>query len=566
MSAMKEILATALALFAHAAMGDKFNFWCGKPYNATAPQFGGFNMGWPDSSYGLPHGQEYHAIKLVQGRLPYLPTDTDTTAVAFVPRGLFDHTGQMNISVSIPDLLASQTIAPEQAVDGVSFPVNASSVQPGRHQFAADISYTKYDNFTVLQEYLTSVVLDFYIAPAPPSNASVVALDTLTQSISVNGGKPFIPIGYYVSNGAMFSGDFAAADAFVKQYASEGYNVMMHAGPITSNQTQMQWTLDLCQKYGLLYQADVTDITGNITALGDFVDQWTGHPAFMSYYIGNEPDGNIGVGSFEPVQSQSAYEYLKFIDPYHPVTLVTNCAHTLPLFAQNVDFIMNDVYSVGIPDHYEGLACNATQGCCGCDLCDGSNPVRAIAERFDGLYADLGVNYPAITFVEQTFFANTSYWSRPPTYAEEFAMAWLSIVAGGSGVLGYTYPVTGVPTTYPQLGLALSDFAAAMMRNQSLAEKTVLSGARVRYGSQNAVYYASWPSGYVVVVNTDYSKSSSVALVVSELGIPADTSTLSSQALGRNVKSNVVRPVHVQNGILVDSIEPLSVKIYFPSQ
>ena len=561
---MRKII-TILGLFALQATADKFNFWCGKPYNATAPHFAGYNMGWPDGSYDLPHGQDYHSIKVVQGRLPYLNTDTEYTAVAYVPRSAFDMTQQMNITVSIPKLNASKTIAPSQAFNGVSFPIDGSVIGEGRSQFAADITYTQSENFTMFQAYLDTVVMDVYKAPEPATNTSVVALDTLTQTISVNGCKRFIPIGYYVSTGAMFAGDFSDVDKFVAQYASEGYNTMMHAGSITSNSTQMDWTLRLCEKYGLYYQADVVGIAGNITALAEFIDRWTKYPSFLSYYIGNEPDGNLGVGSLEPAQSKYAHDFLKFNDPYHPVTLVTNCAHTMPMFAGNTDFVMNDVYSVGIPDHFQGFVCNETQGDCGCDLCDSTNAVRAVADRFDGFYEDLGINYPAITFVEQTFYSDAAYWSRPPTYAEEFAMAWLSIVSGASGVLGYTYPVTGVPMEYSELKHAIADFAANMSSESTLAQNTVLSGARVHYGRQQNVYYASWLSGYIIAVSADYKNSSPLALFTSDLDISSETSKFSAQALGRQTTGKGTRQVHVKDGLLVDSVAPLSVVVYAPS-
>jgi len=145
-------------------------------------------------------------------------------------------------------------------------------------------------------------------------------------------GKPFVPIGYYVDTSYIFSSSSSnfsgTASAAMKQYASEGYNFFMYSGPISTNDTEVGMTLNLAAQYGLYYQSDVIDIVDNITALEIFVQKWSSYPAFLSYYIGNEPDGPEGIGSFQPIESVNGYDYLKMVDPYHPVTLVNNCAHT----------------------------------------------------------------------------------------------------------------------------------------------------------------------------------------------------------------------------------------------
>jgi hypothetical protein len=231
----------------------------------------------------------------------------------------------------------------------------------------------------------------------------------------------------------------------------------------------------------------------------------------------------------------------------------------MPSFDTHGDFMMVDVYAVGIPTEYNGVQCNATQGCCGCDLCDATNPVVSIFDRYDRVRGDLGTQYPSLWFVEQTFYDNTSYWSRAPTYQEELNMAWASVMSGGSGVLGYTWPVTGVPTAYPQLGLALSDFAQQMLKD-SYAHDTVLSGSRVAYGSSGSVYYAAWATGTVVALNTDYNATRAFAATAAELGL-SDSATLTGVTLGRMSDGEKTK-VSMKNGLLVDSLGPMEVRIY----
>lgn len=136
-------------------------------------------------------------------------------------------------------------------------------------------------------------------------------------------------------------------------------------------------------------------------------------------------------------------------------------------------------------------------------------------------------------------------------------MAWASVMSGGSGVLGYTWPVTGVPTTYPQLGLALSDFASQM---STYAQKTVLSGSRVAYGSMGSVYYASWSTGTVVALNTNYNNTAGFAATVEELGL-STSATINGQSLGRTSNEKTTH-ISVQGGLLVDQLLPLEIKLY----
>ncbi|ANB15523.1 hypothetical protein AWJ20_3151 [Sugiyamaella lignohabitans] len=531
-------------------------YWCGKKYNSSASNFDGYNLGWSDVERDLPRLVESQQIRIVQETLPYLESSSNAALVAYIPQHYFNLAGNMNITVSVPELNASTVIGPQDAGNGVSFPADISNATLGRSIISADVSYASYKLSSETQKYFDTVYFDLYKVTAP-SNGSVVTLDAVTQALSVNGSKAFIPVGYYVDAGTVLA-DYESAKSNFSQYASEGYNVLMYTGPI-SNQTQMEWTLDLAEEHGLYFQADVTDITNSVDDLVYFIANYSSHPAFLSYYIGNEPDGDEGIGSFEPVQSLRAYKLIKLQDPYHPVTLVTNCQHSAPDYVDHIDFYMVDVYAVGIPTEYNGFVCNTTQGCCGCDNCDAQNPVKSIADRYEAVRSDLGIQYPPTMLVAQTFYDNTSYWSRNPTYEEEFTMAWTSIISGGSGVLGYTWPVSNSPNASLPLSQAISDFANEYLGDKGLSARTTLSGPRTTYGSFNGIYYAIWNTGTIVAVNTNYSNSS-LSIDVSPF-IKPNVKSLSVKSLGATAKQNMTS-VPISGGVLTDQFGYLEVKAY----
>lgn len=553
---MNLLLVTILIALAEAQHAN-FKYWCGKKYNSSLPHFDAYNLGSPDNMRDLPRPQSSQKVRMVQEKLPYLSNDTNGAIVAYIPSRFFAMGGNTNISISIASLNMKTMVGSQYAGKGYSFPLDLSKVSNGMTTLEADLSYASYHNGSAGQQNLESVFFDFYKVD-PPSNGSYVVLDAHTQALSVNGGPQFVPVGYYVSSGFVFNNTVsnlsASASAAMTQYASGGYNVFMYSGPISTNDTEMEMTLNLAAQNNLYYQADVTDIVDNITALEIFTQKWSSHANFLSYYIGNEPDGPEGIGSFQPIESFNGYEYLKMVDPYHPVTLVTNCAHSAPDYAGAVDFLSTDVYSVGIPTVYNNLVCNLTQGDCGCDLCNASNPIASVADRYDSIYSDLGVNYPAVLFVEQTFSDNT-YWSRLPLYEEELAMAWISIVAGGNGVLGYTYPVADDPTSQFPLSAALQDFASQMANYSS---STLLTGPRVGYSKYNGVYSAAWSSGTIIAVNA-MNYTNDATILTHNFGL--NGTSVQATALGKEFGNQTTRP-QMMGGAITDQLKPYSVRVY----
>ena len=132
------------------------------------------------------------------------------------------------------------------------------------------------------------------------------------------------------------------------------------------------------------------------------VEQFRNHPAILSWYIADEPDG-AGSSEGQPIgipvaDVRAAYELVRSLDPYHPVSLVLNCKYSAPLYADATDILMVDPYPVSINTTF----CSESYGCCGCDDCSGK--VADVSERMD--FTASMVAYRSRNCVTMYLFAN----------------------------------------------------------------------------------------------------------------------------------------------------------------
>ena len=101
----------------------------------------------------------------------------------------------------------------------------------------------------------------------------------------------------------------------------------------------------------------------------------------LLWYSADEPDGQAQ--SLNP--NKFAYDLIKALDPYHPVSLALNRENCyFEEYSSGADIIFSDVYPIAVntswPVVYD-TPCNTTYGCCGCDNCDGN--FEDVSNRLD---------------------------------------------------------------------------------------------------------------------------------------------------------------------------------------
>ena len=85
---------------------------------------------------------------------------------------------------------------------------------------------------------------------------------------------------------------------------------------------KLQPYLDRAAELGLYFQYDVRWEPGNLTEMIDQVTRLRSHPSILLWYTGDEPDGKSN-----PINSTAiAYDTIRSLDPYHPISLCLNCA------------------------------------------------------------------------------------------------------------------------------------------------------------------------------------------------------------------------------------------------
>lgn len=225
-----------------------------------------------------------------------------------------------------------------------------------------------------------------------------------------------------------------------------GYNVI-HIVPTGSlGEIPFPWDefepyLQRADELGLYLRYDVLWTWPNLTNMVDQVTRLRTHPSILLWYQSDEADGKANPAN----STVMAYEQIKAIDPYHPVSLALNCwDFHYAEYGAGADIIMSDVYPVAINATFSivyDTECNATYGCCGCDDCEGN--FEDISVRLDEFYRrDEILGWQKTQWFAPQAFGNETFWARYPTAEEEVVMTVLSVNHGAKGIVMWNYPAT----------------------------------------------------------------------------------------------------------------------------
>lgn len=173
----------------------------------------------------------------------------------------------------------------------------------------------------------------------------------------------------------------------------------------------------------------------------DQVTRLRSHPSILLWYTGDEPDGKSN-----PINSTAiAYETIRELDLYHPVSLALNCYDFYYQdYASGADIILSDVYPISTNTSWSTVydtPCNETYGCCGCDDCNGR--FEDISDRLDNFaYYDEIIGWPKTHWSAPQAFGNETFWTRYPTAAEEVVMTMISINHAAKGIVMWDFPTS----------------------------------------------------------------------------------------------------------------------------
>lgn len=287
-----------------------------------------------------------------------------------------------------------------------------------------------------------------YRMPERTDGGSITKLDSLYGGLWVQDyihgsgeWSPILPYSFFVS----WDGWLEKSLDNVRKFKGQGYNIM-HIVPNAGlpneafNFTELNMFLDKCDELGLWLMYDMRWTYQNLSSVEEQVRLLKSRRSMLLWYTADEPDGHG-----DPLTApKDAYDLIKSMDPWHPVSLCLNCFDFYyEEYSSGADIILSDVYPVAVNTQWSEVyhtVCNTTYGCCGCDDCEGN--FEDISHRLDR-YAEyqtwLGDGFKAFWGVPQAF-GNESYWRRAPTVNEEVVMNILSLNHNAKGIVMWTYP------------------------------------------------------------------------------------------------------------------------------
>jgi hypothetical protein len=393
-------------------------------------------------------------------------------------------------------------------VERVDVPVNATGVEV---QFRLNDFVPRVEPYEILMRIFQlrcartyQASTKFYRLPAREDGGSTARLDHKYGSIAVTYSppseeavwRPIYPYGFYVDWGNFLS---KGMDNLV-QYASYGYNVI-HPTPggganPWGNEKLFDAFLDKVEALGLYVMYDMRWTYMNLSSVREQVNRIKARKSILTWYTADEPDG-----SGDPLNATTdAYEAIRELDPYHPVSLVLNCDdYRYKEYAAGADIVMTDPYPVGINATFSTqyqTPCNATYGDCGCDNCAGTfQDVSRRLDTFRGYQDALAVEPPKPVWGVPQAFGGSEYWSRRPTAAEEAVMAVLSVNHGATGLVAWDFP------TSSELATAAGQLARALSSDDAMAFTLGAKPQRLTLSSQPTFDAAAWRIGKQVLMS-----------------------------------------------------------------
>lgn len=255
-----------------------------------------------------------------------------------------------------------------------------------------------------------------------PYRDNGVQIDYLTGMLHT-GGLPFVPSGFYCYS--------PVQPTLQEEEAVKGMNLIspyqnIGRQPRKERLVYLDRAAQLGMKvnYNLLSiagggggaQAAATDKTKKMELLRDEIRALKDHPAILSWYVADEPEGQgISAETLEEI-----YDIIRAEDPYHPISLVIMSAGPGRHYANSCDVIMADTYPVP------------------------NSPASDVIGTIRGLQDELQYE-KSIWYVPQTF-GGAEFWQREPTPAEIRMMTWGAALEGARGFQAFTrHGLNGFP-------------------------------------------------------------------------------------------------------------------------
>jgi hypothetical protein len=245
----------------------------------------------------------------------------------------------------------------------------------------------------------------------------------------VHQGKPFLPIGSYISGAGQ-----------VREIGESPFNSVLNYGMYGWKDEELRAFLDTAQQYGVHVIFDVNGLypSGGGTEeewaqayqrARNVIAKWKDHPAMMAWYLNDERPKEM------VPHLRRFYEVFRDQDPDHPCFIVHFVTSIFPFYAHTCDIFSADPYP--IPSSPVTMAAEWTQAAA--EAMDAQGAVWTVPQAF-AWYQMWEPEDPSLgTSRARTPTANELRRGRAPTYEESRCMTWLSLVHGAKGLIYWAY-------------------------------------------------------------------------------------------------------------------------------
>lgn len=246
-----------------------------------------------------------------------------------------------------------------------------------------------------------------------PAKPNAVQIDRLTGGLIAD-GLPFFPFGFYCG----------PVGNLPEQEVVHGFTMI---GPYQSNLPEgladRKAYMDRCARIGMRVQYAVNSLIGSghngarglalsdeekLAILKSEIVAFRDHPALLSWYINDEPDGQ----GRPPAILEAAYKMIKELDPYHPISIVFMMPSRAEDFRHTMDIAMTDPYPIPGP----------------------ADKVMDDVSKYVQAY-----QYERPVWLVPQAFGGQEMWAREPTAQEIRLMTYMGLVSGAKGIQYYTH-------------------------------------------------------------------------------------------------------------------------------
>jgi hypothetical protein len=246
-----------------------------------------------------------------------------------------------------------------------------------------------------------------------PAKSNAVQIDQLTGGLIAD-GLPFFPYGFYCG---------PVSDLPEKEVV-HGFNMI---GPYQDNLPSgypvRKDYMDRCARLGIKVQYGVNSLIGSghngskgldksddekLEILKNEIIAFRDHPALLSWYINDEPDGQ----GRPPKILEEAYQLIHSLDPYHPISIVFMLPSKADAFRHTMDIAMTDPYPIPGP----------------------ADKVLEDVQKYSQAY-----QYEKSVWLVPQAFGGQEMWPREPTAQEIRLMTYMGLVSGVKGIQFYVH-------------------------------------------------------------------------------------------------------------------------------